>query len=102
MSSSTYFNNGKLFSKTYHIADLDKASMNRFQRARDDNNDGSHNMTGKSTGHNNVVPIYSNDAVVNPELAKIPRFADDRHRVLEDRRQKQFHRSHSELITRPY
>ena len=94
MSSSTYFNNGKLFSKTYHIADLDKASMNRFQRARDDNNDGNHNMTGKSTGHNNVVPVYSN------QLTKNPRFSDTRHRVLENRRQEQFHRSHSSVVNR--
>ena len=39
MSSSTYFNTGKLFSPApFHVADLDKASLNKFQRARDDNN----------------------------------------------------------------
>ena len=99
--SSTYFNTGKIFRETYHVADLDKSSLNRFQRMRDDNNNYNHSMSRKG-GFHTPVPVYSNDAVVNPELANVPRFADNRHRVLENRRQKQFHRSHSELISRPY
>lgn len=100
--SSTYFNTGKMNpAEPYHIADLDKASLNKFQRMRDDNNNYNHSMSRKGGGAV-PVPVYSNDAVINPELANVPRFADARHRVKENRRQNQFHRSHSELISRPY
>ena len=96
---SVYHNNSMFNNHTYHVADLDKSAPNRLWSARDDNNNGDHNMTRKSTGHNNVVPVYSNEVLVNPALKHIPRFADDRHRVLENRRQAQFHRTNGGLIT---
>ena len=102
MSSSTYFNTGKINpARVYHIADLDKASLNRFQRMRDDNNNYNHSMSRKG-GFHTPVPVYSNEAQTNPEIMNIPRFADNRHRVMENRRQKQFHNSHGELTSRPY
>ena len=102
MSSSTYFNTGKLFSpEPFHIADLDKASLNKFQRARDDNNNFDHSMSRKG-GFHTPVPVYSNLASTNPEIANIPRFADNRSRVAENRRQKQFHNAHGELTQRSF
>ena len=49
---SVYHNNSMFNNHTYHVADLDKSAPNRLWSARDDNNNGDHNMTRKTTGHN--------------------------------------------------
>ena len=102
MSSNNQFHSTSPYHRqVYHVADLDKLAPNRFQAQRDNNNSYDHNITRKG-GFAVPVPIYKKESIRNPALQSIPRFADERHRVAENRNQKRFIRSHSALQSRPF
>tara|TARA_R100000231_G_scaffold137933_1_gene115205 strand:+ start:527 stop:823 length:297 start_codon:yes stop_codon:yes gene_type:complete len=96
-----FHNTSPYHRQVYHITDMDKVAPNRLQANRDNNNNYDHSITRKGGG-SVPVPIYKKESITNPKLAKVKRFADERHRVAENRNQVRFHRTHSKLISRPY
>ena len=91
--SSTFFSTNPYHRETYHVADLDRQSPHRGFTERDNREE-----MRKGHGDRAVVPVYKYETHAIPELRNIPRGADERHRVLEDRRQSTFNKSASEVI----
>tara|TARA_R100000231_G_scaffold138781_1_gene118013 strand:- start:542 stop:838 length:297 start_codon:yes stop_codon:yes gene_type:complete len=91
--SHTYFSTSPFFSNTYHIVDLDKQAPHRGFSERD-----SREEMRKGGGDRAVVPVYKYETNAFPELRNLPRGSDSRHKVLEERRQKTFNKSLSNLI----
>ncbi len=101
MSNNQFHSTNALFRQVYHQADLDKAAPNVLQGIRDNNNNYNHNITRKG-GFKTPVPIYKFDSVHNSGLQNVKRFADERHRVKENRNQSTFNRTHHVLQNRPF
>ena len=93
MPSSTFFSVSPYYRETYHVADLDKASPNRLFKERDNREE-----MRKGHGDRAVVPVYKYETHAIPELQNVPRGADNKNRVLEDRRQSTFNKSASEIF----
>lgn len=101
MSNKTFHTTSPFHREIYHQANLDKAAPNILQAIRDNNNTYDHNITRKG-GFKTPVPLYKFDSIHNSALKKIKRFADERHRVRENRNQATFNRTHHRLQNRPY
>ena len=96
--SHTYFSTSPYHRETYHITDMDKVAPHNFFIERD-----AREEMRKGGGDRAIVPVYKYETSAFPELSLIPRGADDRNRVLENRRQNGFRKSHSNLIMeRPF
>lgn len=96
MSSSTFFSTSPFFTQTYHATDLDQPAPNWAHQARD--------KPSLYSGKGGEFPVspYTYESVAFPQLQVVPRGADARHRVMEDRRHAQFNRTHSDLhLDRP-
>lgn len=91
--SYTYHSNSRYFSNVYHVTDMDKVAPHRGFIERD-----SREEMGKGGGDRAVVPVYKYETHAFPELGLLPRGSDQRHQVLEKRRQDTFNKSHSNLI----
>ena len=91
--SQTYFSKSPFFRQVYHVADMDKVAPHSGFKDRD-----AREEMRKGGGDRAVVPVYKYETSAFPELGLIPRKADARHQVLEDRRQKTFNKSHSNLF----
>ena len=87
--------------EVYHVADMDKVAPNKLFATRDNNYTYDHSITRKGGG-STPVPVYKKESIRNPALQSIPRFADERHRVAENRNQQRFIRSHGALQSRPF
>jgi hypothetical protein len=77
----------------YHQADLDRTSQ--FNKVHTERYSDNPHDIGRIGNSKPVIPIYKYESIGNPSLQKMKRGADARHRVLEDRRQKQFNHNHS-------